>query len=261
MNRKTKVTAKGRNVTPIAKKTPTGKKVIPPDALSDKNTEKQHGPFAENILPIENEKEISSGCAHFYNEATKSQKTYIKKLIENRMLRENIEFKDLVYSLAELFEYDPLYAFWASNSLQSLLKVLYKNQSVLSAMPSHERERAMETLEKMSQFLDLLYNFDSYKVIFDLAKIEERSNINLRDILDMQRRNLERTIVDDGVFVFDLSFNIRFNELSEEAKVERLKLYLSEHEAMTDNEIVLPDYVKQYLPKVQQMLQAEQEAF
>lgn len=257
MNSKTKVSAKSGADKPIAKKTATGKKVAPPDALSDKTTEKQHGPFAENFLPIENEKEQTSKCAHFYNMANEGQKAYVKKLIEDRMLRENIKFEHLVFSLAEMFDYDPLHAYWGSTSLNALLKVLYKNQSVLSGMPSYERRRAMETLENLSEFLEALHRSSSYKVLFDRVKMEEQTTIGIHDIVDMQRRHAERTIVDDGVFVFDLSFNIPFNELSEEAKVDRLRLYLREHKDWTDETLVLPEYVKQYLPQAQQMLQAE----
>ena len=61
-------------------------------------------------------------------------------------------------------------------------------------------------------------------------------------------------MVDDGVFAFDLAFEVPFNKLIEEAKVERLKIYLQQHKAWTHEDFILPAYVKKYLPEVQAIL-------
>ena len=269
----TKVNPKKGNVKSIAKKSSNGKKqpkpliisvpkklsVKLPDLNSQEKTESTKT-FPENYLPIEKTDESTDNSPHFFNKATDNQKEYVKNLIENRMKREGIQFKHLVSSLAELFGYDTLKAYWASTSITSLLKALYKDPAILNQVQVHDRKRVIETLENISQFLDFLHSIDNYKVMFDLLKVEDKYSLNFSEVVDLQRRHAERQIVDDGVFAFDLAFEVPFNKLSEEAKVDRLKLYLKEHTGWTDEPFVLPEHVKKYLPKAQEMLQAEQEA-
>lgn len=258
---KTKLTTKSGKEKAIAKKSTTSKSrpqktsVTLPDITPSPASNK--GPFPENYLPIEKTDNISSGnCPHFYNLASENQKEYVKKLIENRMIREEIDFKWTVISIAELFDFSVLKAHWASSSIQSLLKTLYQSPSVLNGLPTYERKRALESLENISSFLSHLKDTD--QVLFDFAKTEDTTSIKFYEVVEMQRRHAERQVVDDGVFAFDLAFEIPFGKLNEDAKVERLKLYLKEHRGWTDEPWILPEHVKKYLPKAKQMLEAEE---
>lgn len=245
-------TTKNNEVKPTAQA--KSKKVVKKATSPDTQKHLRPKDFSKVNLMKETKSEHSDITSVFLNPANKKQVVHLKNLIEKRMQREGIELQSIFTVLAETFEYNIYHVSMAAELFEELEYILMKNRTFIeSFMTKSKCDDLLKYLDKVSS---LLYYFDgAYEgVLFDYCKVID-GNINLSKALELQSKHAEKKIVNENVWLFDLEFEIPFEKLNEDEKVDRLKLFLEKSRCWSEEEkYFIPDHVIKYLEKAEALI-------
>ncbi|MCW3108461.1 MAG: hypothetical protein JWQ09_2967 [Segetibacter sp.] len=273
---KTTTISKKNNVKPIAQKNTTGKKQVKKSSVLKKPTteeefkappgyehffgdskEENTEPRPEVNFISETPMQHGAISSVFLNKINSKQEENVRRIIEKRIEREKIKSEYIVAALAEALEYRVYDAHKAGELFLEFSATLLYNKSFFEPQFSkYGINELIKYLKRISSFLSMFE--DKYEgVLFDYWKVTNTTEIHLSSAMDLQYEHAERQVVDDGVWLFDMQFEVPFNELSEEEKVDRVRIFFQKWKDWhgdEDKELIIPGYVSKYIPKAMELI-------